>query len=377
MENQSEKQFETLLEKSQNTLILLPESVNSDLLCAAYAFSLFLKEKNKKSTIISNDIFNKSKKLSFLPEPESIKKELSKARDFILSFNTSKNKIADVKTERSDEELRIYITPEKGAIRPQDFSFIPAKFKYDLVIVLGSPDKESLGKTFEENPDIFYEVPIINIDNHSNNEEFGQVNIVSVVSSSICEILTNKIQEVNNNKISQKIAQCLLTGIIETTESFQNKKTTPKSLQISAQLMGHGADQQEIIRHLYKTQPLHILKLWGRVMAKLQWNEESRLIWSLVGVEDFVQSRSKPEDTVFILNKIQENYSSGKVFMLLYHETESNIKGIVKSTNMELTKKISAQLNGRIMEDLCEFEITLPETNDIEKKISQIAKNIQ
>lgn len=377
MENQSEKQLETLLEKSQNTLILLPQSINSDLLCAAYAFSLFLSEKNKKSTIITNDIFDKSKKLSFLPKPQSIKKELSKARDFILSFNTSKNKIADVKTERSEDELRIYITPEKGAIRPQDFSFIPAKFKYDLVVVLGSPDKESLGKTFEDNPDIFYEVPIINIDNHSNNEEFGQINIINVISSSICEILTGEIEKSYNKKISKPVAQCLLTGIIETTESFQNKKTTPKSLQVSAQLMGHGADQQEIIRHLYKTQPLHILKLWGRVMAKLRWNEDSKLVWSLVSVEDFVQSRSNPKDTSIILGKIQENYSSGKIFMLLYHETESKIKGIIKSTSLELTKKISADLGGKMLEEICEFKSTPSKTNEIENQIIQITKNAQ
>ncbi len=73
----------------------------------------------------------------------------------MLAFNTKFNKITNVKTERVEDELRIFITPEKGSIDPRDFSFIPAKFKYDLVISVGCADKESIGKVYEENPDIF------------------------------------------------------------------------------------------------------------------------------------------------------------------------------------------------------------------------------
>lgn len=368
MESKRSDQFKSILAKTQNALILTPLDFDEDLISASYAMSLFLSEKGIKSTIILDDKFDKRSPLSFLPVPKKIESKLSQARDFILAFNTSKNKIANVKTERNEDELRIYITPEKGSIRPEDFSFIPAKFKYDLVVVLGSPDKESLGRVFEENPDIFYEVPVINIDNHSNNEEFGQINIVNVVSSSVCEIITDLLEE-SGEKISKEIAECLLTGVIETTESFQNKKTTPKSLQISAKLMGYGANQQEIIRHLYKTQPLHILKLWGRVMAKLQWNDSVKLIWSLVSVEDFVQSRSKPKDIRFILKKIQENYSSGKIFMLLYHETASVAKGIIKCANQENLKKIAEVLNGNIEGGLCEFKVDVSEIKSIEKKI--------
>ncbi|MFC1645197.1 bifunctional oligoribonuclease/PAP phosphatase NrnA [Patescibacteria group bacterium] len=376
MQIEPTQQIKKLLKKSTNVLILLPPNLNGDLISASYALFFLLKEKNVKSTIIASNTKKKTQKLNFLPQPENIKKELSQARDFILAFNTTKNRIANVRTEEKEDELRIYITPEKGSIHPQDFSFIPAKFKYDLVITLGAPDKESLGKVFENNPDIFYEVPIINIDNHSDNDEFGQVNVVNVLGSSICEIIVDLLVQNNEERLSKPIAQCLLAGIIDATESFQNKKTTPKSLQASAMLMGWGADQQEIIRHLYKTQPLHILKLWGRVMAKLNWNEELKLIWSSITVEDFVQSRSNPEDAPLILDKIQENYSSGKIFMLLYTEIPNVIKGTIKSSSQDTLRKIALVLNGKIIEDdLCEFSIEDCSEKDIEKRLLDLLKN--
>ena len=43
-----------------------------------------------------------------------------------------------------------------------------------------------------------------------------------------------------------------------------------------------------------KTQSFSFMKLWGRVMARLNWDENLKLAWSLVSIEDFVQSRSKP-----------------------------------------------------------------------------------
>ena len=62
------------------------------------------------------------------------------------------------------------------------------------MVVLGSPDKESLGKVYEENPDIFYEVPVVNIDNHAENDNFGQLNIVDITSSSTSEIVADMLQ---------------------------------------------------------------------------------------------------------------------------------------------------------------------------------------
>ncbi len=370
----SAQQFQNVLKGAKHALILVAENFSGDEIGSAWAMYYFLKKNSCDVSIIVPKNNNVTERFAFLPRPEEAIENLLGARDFVLSFNTERNKITNVRTERVDNELRIYITPEKGSIDPRDFSFIPAKFKYDLVIVLGSPDKESLGRTYEENPDIFFEVPVVNIDNHSENENFGQLNIVDITASSTSEIVADLMQKMDADKIDETIAECLLAGIIDETNSFQKKNTTPKSLRIAAGLMAKSADQQKIIRYLYKTQPFHLLKLWGRVMARLYWEEGISLAWAPVYLEDFVQSRSNPSDIPFILDKIRENYSAGKIFMVLYNENAGTVRGMIKCNTRELMKAVADALGFEANGDSCEFKEEANDTTEAGQRIVEKLK---
>lgn len=345
-----------------------------DAIGSAWATYFFLKKRGIETTVVVSDDEKSLERFSFLSKPEDTIDSLAGARDFVLSFNTQHNKITNVRSERVDDELRIFITPEKGSIDPRDFSFIPAKFKYDLVIVLGCRDKESLGKVYEENPDIFYEVPVVNIDHHSDNDNFGQLNIIDITASSTSELVADLINKIDGKNIDQDMAECLLTGIIDATNSFQKKNTSPKSLRIASELMAKGADQQKVIRFLYKTQPLHLLKLWGRVMARLFWEENIGLAWAPVYLEDFVQSRSNPSDIPFILDKIKENYSAGKMFMVLYNETEGKVRGVIKCTSNEQLKKVSSALEIPCIGDTCEFSEDSGDTSEAGQRVVEKLK---
>jgi len=366
---------ETIL-SAKKILTLLPQNPSNDAISAGLALYLFLKEKNIESDIATNDPLRNISKLNFLPQPDNIQSSVLGARDFILSFNTKYNKITNIKTQRLEDETRIYITPENGAIDPRDFSFIPAEFKYDLLICINSPDKESFGKIFEDNPDIFYEVPIINIDNHSTNDNFGQINLVNIKASSVSEILFDFFAQFDNSLIKDNIAKCLLTGIISATKSFQNTKTTPHALKISSDLMILGANQQEIIRHLFKTQPFNTLKLWGRIMSKLKWDDNLRLVWSVVSIEDFVQSRTEPADISFILEKIQSNYEAGEIFLILYASSHQKIKGILKFTDTEKMAHPAPFENSTLIGDVFEFELNFQDITDAENYCLERLKKI-
>jgi len=370
------QQLEKLLEESKNVLIILPQNPTGDAIGSGWAFYYFLEKKGIIPTLAFVDEFNELERFNFLPRPKNISGSIAEAREFILVFNTKDNKISNVKPEFGSDELRISITPEKGSIDPRDFSFIPAKSKYDLIVVLDSPDKETLGKIFEENPDIFYEVPLVNIDHHPNNENFGQVNLVNITASSTAESIFEILEKVDSNLVDENISNCLLTGIISGTESFQRKNTTPKSLQIAAKLMDNGAKQQEIIRWLYKTQPFNTLKLWGRVMARLNLDEELKLVWSLMTIEDFVQSRSNPNDIPFILEKIKDNYSASNIFMVLYNEKSDIVNGMIKCSDPEMVKKLSGILEGIAKQDIVSFKLEGKNILEAEKETLEKIRKI-
>jgi len=90
---------------------------------------------------------------------------------------------------------------------------------------------------------------IINIDHHKTNEYFGNINIVDKNASSTCEIIYGMLKDVNYI-ITDKIAQCLLTGIISDTGNFTNAATNQKSFNIAAGLIWRGANIFHIINEL-------------------------------------------------------------------------------------------------------------------------------
>jgi len=148
--------------------------------------------------------------------------------------------------------------------------------------------------------------------------------------------------------VSSEIAQCFLAGLVSATSNFQNKKTTPQTFLNASWLIEKGANQQEIIRHLMKTQSFSFMKLWGRVMARLNWDENLKLAWSLVSIEDFVQSRSKPADLAMILEKIKDNFSAGRFFAVLYSESLEKSIALVKNSDSGSLRDIQKNLGGEI-----------------------------
>jgi len=369
-----QEQFKKFLEDSKNVLILIPENPSADAVGSAWALYFFLENKKLVPTIAFSN--NLSQKYNFLPRPQKILSEISGARDFVLSFDISRNKITGLKSEEKDGKFIIYLTPEKGAIDPRDFSFILAKFKYDLVIVIDSPDLEKLGKIYANNTDLFFEVPVVNVDRRSDNDNFGQINLIDVTASSCSEILTRTLEELAPELIDKAVATCLLSGIIGATDSFQKKNTTPRSLATAAMLMDKGADQQEIIRWLYKTHPLHILKLWGRAMAKLNWNPDSQLVWSEISLEDFIQSRSNSADLAIILEKLQESYSDGKIFMTLYNDTPTSSMALVKTADIEIAKKIYLAFGGEIKRGVLEIKFEKDNLSEVGRTVAEKIKRV-
>ena len=74
-----------------------------------------------------------------------------------------------------------------------------------------------------------------------------------MTAASTAEILVGIIEALGQNLLDDDVATCLLTGMIADTGSFQHPNTTPKALTVAAQMVGFGARQQEIIKHLFKT----------------------------------------------------------------------------------------------------------------------------
>jgi len=346
MELNPKQQVKRLIENSHDILLFGHTHVDGDALGSCLGLAMILKKLNKNPVVVVEDPIPESYK--FLPGMEHITNKISGGKDFIISLNTTNAKVQKVRHEEKDDSLKIIISPKSGNFITEDVTFEEGKPKFDLIFVLDSSNLELTGKIYKSYPDLFYETPIINIDHHASNEYFGKINIVDITATSTAEIILSLVESLEDDKplIDSDIATCLLNGVITDTGSFQNANTTPKAFSIAAQLLAVGARQQEIIKNVYKTHPLTTLKLWGKALSKLQYDEEIKLVWSTISQEDFKDSKAMENETSGVIDELLSSAPDADVIMLLKegaHVVRGSIRSIKKTIDVA---KIAEVFNG-------------------------------
>ncbi|MFH1523103.1 MAG: DHH family phosphoesterase [Patescibacteria group bacterium] len=321
----SEQQIFEQIKKAKNILITFPQDWNGDSISSALAFFLFLKKLDKNVEIAADSYIKNraiqqepNKLYSFLPSIHEIKNTINNLRKFIISLDITNTKVDQIKYKVEENVLNFIVSPKKGFFTPDDISSRSGEFKYDLVITLDSPDLESLGKIYDNDTEFFYNTPIINIDHHSDNEEFGQINLIELTAVSTSEILFSLFDAYSRDIINEDIATCLLTGIICKTKSFKTSNITPRTLLTTSQLISMGARREEIVNRLYRSRNLNVLKLWGRVLAKLASTLENKLIWSTLIQEDFTKTNSNEESLIDVIDELIINIPQAKVIVIIY-----------------------------------------------------------
>jgi hypothetical protein len=69
------------------------------------------------------------------------------------------------------------------------------------------------------------------------------------------------------------------------------------------------------------------------------------------------------------LDKVKENYSAGKIFMVLYNETADEVRGVIKCINSDQSKKVAEILGVKMIGDICEFSEQSSDTKEAGQRI--------
>ena len=347
MELTPKQQTIELVRGAQKVLVLSHINPDGDALGSMLALVMVLKKLGKEVTAVTSEVLPEN--LQFLPQKENLSSNFSGTKDFIISVNTSKIKVDKLAYKNTPEEnkLNVVITPVSGLFKPEDVTFSFGSYKYDLIIVLDSPDFDRLGAVYEKNTELFYETPVINIDHHAGNDYFGKVNWVDLTATSTAEILVALIESLGREKplLDTDVATALLTGIIVDTGSFQNSNTTPKSFTVAAQLVAAGARQQEIIKWIFKTKTLSTLKLWGRVLENVRAEEPYHFIWSAIKRSDFTEANADDSATSGVLDELLKT-APNIDFALLLSEKNDGLHGSFRAARAGVDVSAIARLFG-------------------------------
>ncbi|MEA2088717.1 MAG: DHH family phosphoesterase [Patescibacteria group bacterium] len=340
---ETKEQIFAAIEKSSNILIIFRKNYNGDTIGSALSLSYFLQSIGKPVDVICDD-FKIKDKFNFLPYIEDIKSGFQQDKKFVISLDTSKIEVDSLRYERKENSLDIIIEPKSGYFSKNDITAKEPELKYDLIFTINSPDLESLGKIFENHANFFYNTTIINIDHLPNNERFGQINLVELTASSTAEIIFFLLKkDKNDSKINEKIADLLLAGIIDSTNSFKSMSVTAKTLTVVAELIALGANREKIIENLHQVYSVDNLKLWGRILARLKEDVSGKLVWSLVTNEDFVKTNTNESYLRGVIDDLIINMPTVKLAVLFFQDADNKIKVILKDKDkIDLLSILSA-----------------------------------
>jgi len=338
-----EQQIFKQIDKAGKILITFSADWRGDAVGSALALYLFLKKLGKEVDIVAHldesDLSQKKSKETwhFLPAYDTLQSSLKNLRKFIVSLDISQAAISQIKYTIDEKKLNFIISPEKGWFSAKDVSSSSSGFKYDLIICLDTTDLESLGSIYDNNVEFFYKNTIINIDHHAGNEEYGQINMLDLNLVSTAEIIFNLIRHKNNNLIDEDIATCLLTGIISKTNNYKSSNLTPRTLLSSSKLISLGARREEIINQLYRSRPLSILKLWGKILNNLQTNTNKQLIWSVLAPNDSSLIIKEGIDLQEIVEEIIISVPEAKIVLIALMSENNNSLDLYAYANKGLS----------------------------------------
>lgn len=238
------QQLKDKLGQANKVLIVLPEKVSDDLLGAALAFYLSLRDNHKPVSIVSSGEMTGS---SFIGSDE-ISNHLQKAEggNLVLTLEgvvdesgkvTSLEKL-DWYPEGRNLNLVFHVLSGQ-TFEPKSISTMRQGSEYDLVVIVGAATPANLGELFIQNGELFYKATKVNIDNSSNNSLFGQINIVDTGETSLSQMMF-QIMSGLGLPFTADSATNIISGILSATHNLQNNTNSETFLAIGSAMQVGG-----------------------------------------------------------------------------------------------------------------------------------------
>ena len=234
---------------------------------------------------------------------------------------------------------------------PEMFHFLPGAFRVssvptpipapeDTAFVFLDCGEPKLTELHESHPQLFDGTyTSLMIDHHYNNPRFGTVNLLVPDASSTCEIVCWFAQQAGWT-INGDIATCLLTGVYTDTGGLLHSNVTPDVYRTIGHLVRAGGRRQEVVTGVFRTGKLSTLKLWGRVLEKINLTDEGGAI-SAVTEGDFRATGADYSELTGAIDYV--NAVPGMRFSLILSERDGKVKGSLRTLRDDVDVSKMAQ----------------------------------
>lgn len=315
------EQISAAVRRSRHILITFPKIFTLDAVAAATAVALVLRQAGKVFDVVA-DGYPAAAPFPFLPALE-VRSGLAAIQQLLVTVRLGHAELEQFSYDVQGDQLTIYLTPKNGTLAADAVSAKPGEFRYDLILTLNAADLPALGSIFADQRELFERTPIINIDHQPGNEHYGQINAVDLTAAATTEIIYELIPALRATDpggsavIEREVATALLAGLIGGTKSFRDGRVTAKTLRTASALVEAGGNRDGIVKALYHSHSITALKLWGKTLARLQTDQNGKLVWASVPEADFLDAGATLEDLPGLTDALLSYLPAAEVAVLL------------------------------------------------------------
>ncbi len=247
MTQQDLEQIQALVTSASNVLVLTHKDPSVDTMASALAIYLALSKMGKNVTVAMES--QPLVEVANLVGIDQVKTSLTGGQNLLITYKPYT--IGDFEKinyfddpgvaggQPGGDSFKLNITVRPGYTPdPKNFSFSFTGARADLIITVEILEPTQVGSLYDAN--LFSATPIINIDNHDPNKDYGKFNLVEPDAASLSEIVTFFLRAINAN-IDADIANNLYLGIADATRNFQSEKVAAATFEAAAICLRAGA----------------------------------------------------------------------------------------------------------------------------------------
>ncbi len=316
-----EEQAVEQLKNSRQILITTCEHPSLDEVASACALAHCLKAEGRPFDLVIPGFTTAP---AFLPTAGlKIRSQVGALRAYHFKLDVSKVHLQELLYEVRDGLLDITLLPKEGSWTAQDARFNAADDRYDVVIAIGAPDKQSLGELNERETDFLSRAIIINIDSRATNEYWGQINLVDLRKSSVAEVMHAWLETWAANHLTPDVATCLLAGVVAKTRAFRTPNLQPETLERAAKLVSLGGRREEVVYGIWRTRSVASLRLWGAALSRLEQHPSSGLVWTYLTESDALEAGKDSDAIDGVVEELIRYAPEAKAILILQHRANS------------------------------------------------------
>ena len=179
---------------------------------------------------------------------------------------------------------------------------------YDLLVIVDCGSLDRVGAVRHRHRALFASVPTLVIDHHVSNDGEGPTDWIDPGAAATCEMVTLLASRLGVPLSSGEgsLAAALMAGIVMDTATFAHPNATPRTLTVAAALVEAGAPLSEISRRLYRSKPDSQLRLFGRVLDRLESADDGRVVWSTLTDADLEATGSTAAHSEGIIDLLSQ-----------------------------------------------------------------------